>query len=81
MYVAPNITWHILGKLFPKKKKRKRKRNTTMLPILVQIGSTCRYEGRHFRVGKYRKVGSKLGNGQTTKDKKRAALSRPRHLP
>ncbi len=24
MYVAPNITWHILGKLFPKKRKEKK---------------------------------------------------------
>jgi hypothetical protein len=25
MYVAPNITWYILGKLFPKKRKEKEK--------------------------------------------------------
>jgi hypothetical protein len=25
MYVAPNITWHILGKLFPQKRKEKEK--------------------------------------------------------
>jgi hypothetical protein len=46
MYVAPNITWHILGKLFPKKRKEKEKETPPLLPILVQIGSTCRYEVR-----------------------------------